>query len=100
MSKQCGSCKYGRAKPTKECACNNKVKSLNEIVQMKYNGADMPYCEAYKPEYKGQIMSSKKGPKIQTKRNPTNKRNHERAVEHWVRVLNKKFFYHCKAKGE
>ena len=53
MNKQCGSCKYGRAKPTKGCACNNKVKSINEVVPMKYNGANMPYCEGYRPEHKG-----------------------------------------------
>ena len=55
MNKQCISCRYGRAKPTKSCACNNKVKSLDEVVQMRYNGANMPYCEGYKPEFKGEV---------------------------------------------
>lgn len=52
MNKQCGSCKYAD-KPVKGCACNDKVKHLDEVAPMKYNGANMPYCEAYKPIYKG-----------------------------------------------
>ena len=54
MQKQCGNCKYSRAKPTKNCACNNKVKyPMIDIVEFKYNGCDMPYCDGFRPLYRG-----------------------------------------------
>lgn len=51
--KQCGNCKYSRTKPPIGAACNNKVKSIEEAGKMLYNGANMPYCEFFKPCYKG-----------------------------------------------
>ena len=53
MEKQCVNCKYARAKPTRNCACNNKVKyPIVDIVEFKYNGAGMPYCDGFKKAYK------------------------------------------------
>ena len=97
MTKQCINCKYGRKKPTKDCACNNKVKSLDEVVVMKYTGAGFPYCDGFKPEFKGQCMS---GQKVQTKRNERNKHKWEKQVGHALRLLNRAKFFKYKGRGE
>lgn len=51
MIKQCINCKFGRKKPNKSCACNNNVKSIGEVVPMKYRGDGMQYCDGFKPDW-------------------------------------------------
>ena len=45
-------------------------------------------------------MSAKKGPRIQTKRNPTNRYNWETPVNHENMRLSRKYYYKCKSRGE
>ncbi len=51
--KQCINCKFAE-KPNQNSACNHKVKyPLIDVVEMKYSGSGLPYCDGFKQKYQG-----------------------------------------------